>query len=87
MVKTSSHFERSFKKLPRDLKELTKKKLRLLLEDPSYPSLRVKKVQGYHETPSIMEMSVTMSLRVTFQIFPDFIYLRHVGTHEILRNP
>ncbi len=87
MVKTSRDFEKEFRKLPQHLKDLSKKKLGLLLDNPSHPSLRVKKVQGYHEEPSIMEMSVTMALRITFQNFPEFLYLRHIGTHEVFRSP
>lgn len=87
VIRTSGDYEKEFKKLPRDLRELAKKKLRLFLENPSHPSLRVKKVQGYHEDPSIMELSVNMAVRVTFQRFPEFLYLRHIGTHEIFRRP
>lgn len=87
VVKTSRHFKKEFKKLPVDIKESAKKKLRFLLDNLSHPGLRVKKVMGYHEEPPIMEMSLNMSFRITFQVFPDFIYLRHVGTHEIFRHP
>ena len=87
VIKTSKDFEKEFKKLPTDLKELAKKKLQLFLNNPSHPSLRIKKVQGYHEDPSIMELSVTMAIRMTFQNFSDFLYLRHIGTHEIFRSP
>ena len=87
MVKTSRDFEKEFRKLPKDLKELSKKKLELLLANPFHPGLRVKKVHGYHEEPPIMEMSVTMAVRMTFQCFPDFLYLRHIGTHQIFRSP
>lgn len=86
-IRTSEDFEKEFRKLPRDLKELAKKKLQMFLNDPAHPSLRVKKVQGYHEDPAIMEMSVSMAVRITFQKFPGFLYLRHVGTHEIFRRP
>ena len=87
MVKTSRDFKKEFKKLPGDLKNLARKKLGLLLANQSHPSLRVKKVQGYHEEPPIMEMSVTIAVRITFQKFDNFFYLRHVGTHEIFRRP
>lgn len=87
MVKTSRDFEKEFKKLSKDLKELAKKKLALFLANSTHPSLRVKKVHGYHEEPPIMEMSITMAVRITFQKFPDFVYLRHVGTHQVFRRP
>ena len=87
MIKTGRDFEKEFRKLPGNLKELAKKKLALLIDNQAHPSLRVRKMQGYHEEPPIMEMSITMTVRMTFQRFPDFLYLRHVGTHEVFRNP
>lgn len=87
VVKTSGNFEKEFKRLPPPLKELAKKKLQLFLDHPAHPSLRIKKIQGYHEDPPIMELSVSMAVRITFQRFPDFLYLRHIGTHEIFRRP
>lgn len=87
VIKTSDDFEKEFKRLPDNLQNLSKKKLELFLNNMSHPSLRVKKVQGYHEDPPIMEMSVTMAVRITFQKFLDFLYLRHIGTHEIFRHP
>ncbi|MBI4374629.1 MAG: hypothetical protein HY542_07105 [Deltaproteobacteria bacterium] len=91
VIKTARDFEKEFKKLPGDLREVAKKKLALLIDNQAHPSLRVKKVQGYHEEPPIMEMSVTMAVRITFQQFSDFLYLRHVGkqvsdTDSTLRN-
>lgn len=87
VIRTSRDFEREFKRLPPPLKELAKKKLQLFLDHPTHPSLRIKKIQGYHEDPPIMEMSVTMGVRITFQRFPEFLYLRHIGTHGIFRSP
>lgn len=87
VIKTSWDFEKEFKKLPPPLKDLAKKKLELFLEHPAHPGLRIKKVQGYHEEPPIMELSVNMTIRITWQRFSEFIYLRHIGTHEIFRRP
>ncbi len=87
VIKVSTDFAGEFKKLPGNLRKLSHKKLALFLNNMSHPSLRVKKVQGYHEEPPIMEMSVTMAVRITFQKFPEFLYLRHIGTHEIFRRP
>lgn len=87
VIKTAHDFEKELKKLSKDNRDLAKKKLGLFLERPTHPSLRIKKVQGYHEEPPIMEMSVSMSVRITFQRFSDFVYLRHIGTHEVFRSP
>lgn len=87
VIKTSENFDKEFKKLSKEHQNLSQKKLELFLTHSTHPSLRIKKVQGYHEEPPILELSINMSIRMTFQHFEDFIYLRHVGTHQIFRKP
>lgn len=77
-------FERLFKRLPKNVEQQTYEKLALLLEDPSHPSLRVKKTKG---TASIWEMSVTMNYRITFEVDAKRILLRRMGMREVLREP
>ncbi len=77
-------FERLFKRLPKDIQEQAYEKLALLLEDPSHPSLRVKKMKG---TAAIWELSVTMNYRITFEVNAERVLLRRIGTHDILREP
>ena len=61
--------------------EQVEKFLRLIVENPRHPSLRVKKIQG---TEDIFEASVNMAVRVTFQyIKPDIVYLRNIGEHDM----
>jgi len=61
--------------------EQVEKFLRLIIENPRHPSLRVKKIQG---TEDIFEASVNMAVRVTFQyIKPDIVYLRNIGEHDM----
>ena len=83
-IKFSRPFEKSFFKLPGEIREAAYEKLGIFLKDPSHPSLRVKKVKG---TDTIWEMSVTMNYRITFQVGEEEIFLRHIGTHDILRRP
>ena len=77
----SKPFEKFFARLPRDIRDTTYEKLGLLLKNPSRPSLRVKKIKGVQ---GIWEMSVTMNYRITFEVLEEEIYLRKIGTHDIL---
>ena len=74
-------FERLFKKLPKAIQDQAFEKLALFLDDPSHPSLRVKRVKG---TAAVWEMSVTMNYRITFEVDGDRILLRRIGTHDAL---
>lgn len=76
-------FERLFKRLPKEIQDQAYEKLALFLEDPSHPSLRVKKMKG---TAAIWEMSVTMNYRITFEQDAERILLRRIGTHDVLRE-
>ncbi|WP_227002565.1 cytotoxin [Salicibibacter kimchii] len=60
----------------------------ILAEDFSHPSLRVKKMTGYHK-PDVWEASANMDLRITFELKkPDTIILRNCGHHNrTLNNP
>jgi len=77
-------FEKTFSRLPKEIRGSVYDKLELFLEDPSHPSLRIKKIKG---SDYIWEMSVTMSYRITFQIREAEIVLRKIGPHDILRKP
>ena len=78
------HFDRLFRNLSQDTQERAYEKLALYLQDAAHPSLRVKRIKG---SPGIWEMSITMSIRITFQVEDDKVLLRRIGTHEILRRP
>ncbi len=80
----SKSFEKLFVRLPKDVRDATYEKLGLLLKNPSHPSLRVKKIKG---AQGIWEMSVTMNYRITFEVLEEEIYLRKVGTHNVLNQP
>ena len=77
-------FERLFKRLPKQVRDETLEKLGLYRENPSRPSLRVKRIRG---TDRIWEMSVTMSYRVTFELEDERVTLRRIGTHDVLKRP
>jgi mRNA interferase RelE/StbE len=67
------------------VKRALKIKIKLLIEDPRHPSLRVKMIKG---RSNIFEASVNMSIRLTWQYYNDGILLRNLGEHDkTLGNP
>jgi len=84
-IARTERFRRSYRKLPPEDKELVKKAIRLLMEDPRHPGLRVKRIKG---TVGIWEARVSRSCRMTFEIRGDMYLLRNVGKHdETLKKP
>ncbi len=77
-------FKKNYQILPEDIKERTKKQLRVFVENPRHPSLRVKKMQ---DPRNIYEGRITYSYRFTFQIEGEIYILRKIGSHDILKNP
>ena len=56
-----------------------------MADNPSHPSLRIKKIQG---TEGIFECSISMSIRMTWEYCDGKILLRAVGEHDYtLENP
>lgn len=77
-------FQKNFKKLTEQEKKQLKKKLILLAENPSHPSLRTKRVQG---TSDLFECSVNMNIRIIWYYEDDkMIILLDVGHHDILKQ-
>lgn len=60
-LKFTKAFEKGLKKLSAPEQNAVAQKLSLLIENPFYPSLRTKKVQGLN---NIFEMSVNMDIRI-----------------------
>lgn len=85
-IRLTERFLRSYSELPFRIQKKTKKALRLLGEDPRYPSLQTKPVEG---APGIYEARVDRKYRLTFERLPgDVLLLRVIGAHdETLKNP
>lgn len=60
-LKYTKEFEKGLKKLSPKEQKQTASKLKILMRDPFYPSLRTKKVQGLD---NVFEMSVNMDIRI-----------------------
>ena len=81
----TNRFQSAYNDLTDDDAERVKKALRLLVENPRHPSLRVKRIQG---TDHIWEASASLSIRLTFEMHGDLMVLRNVGAHdETLKKP
>jgi len=79
-LKFTKDFEKSLKKLSINEQRAVAQKLKLLIQDPFYPSLRTKKIQGLD---GIFEMSVNMDIRVIWKYNDDIIILLiDVGHHK-----
>lgn len=85
-IKFTKHFLKSFARLPQSVQEKVKKQIALLAENPRYPSLQAKPIQG---APGIFEARVELEYRLTYQReADDTLVLRVVGSHEkTLRKP
>lgn len=81
---TTREFDRAFKRLPRRIQSEVLEKVERFLDDPTHPSLRVKRIRG---TEHIWELSITMNYRLTFEVDEERVLLRRIGTHDILRKP
>ncbi|MBQ7975777.1 MAG: cytotoxin [Clostridia bacterium] len=79
-LKYTKEFEKNLKSLTNQEQKLVANKLKLLLLNPFYPSLRTKKVQGL---VNVFEMSVNMDIRILWK-YEDgiIILLLDVGHHK-----
>ena len=78
----TKRFLKNLKKLNANERSQLKKKLELLMQDPLYPSLRTKRIQG---TTDLFEFSVNMDVRVICEYDGEtMILLLDIGHHDIL---
>ena len=80
----TQRFKKHFKALTPQEKNQTIKKLELLAENPTHPSLRTKRIQG---ADKLFECSVNMDIRIIWYYEGDLIIiLLDVGHHDILKQ-
>lgn len=84
IIDRSESFKRAYQALPQGIQERVQKTLLLYAANPRHPSLGNKKMEGAGD---IWELRVTQSYRITYQRIPGGVFLRRVGTHDILRHP
>jgi mRNA interferase RelE/StbE len=81
----TEQFEQAYEKLTKAEKRSVRKALTLLGDNPKYPSLRVKKMEGKQ---NIWEARPSKRLRMTFEIVGETIFMRNVGEHDkVLKRP
>lgn len=79
-LKYTKEFEKNLKSLTTKEQKLVANKLKLLLQNPFYPSLRTKKVKGLD---SVFEMSVNMDIRILWKYENGTILLLlDIGHHK-----
>lgn len=79
-LKYTKEFEKNLKKLSSIEQKAVSSKLKLLVQNPFYPSLRTKKVQGLD---NVFEMSVNMDIRILWKYENGIIILLlDVGHHK-----
>lgn len=80
----TSRFQKHFKTLTAHEKNQLMKKLELLSQNPTHPSLRTKRIQG---TDKLYECSVNMDIRIIWYYEGNMmIILVDVGHHDILKQ-
>lgn len=85
-IEPSPLFKRNFAQLDPVSQKAVRKAVALMAQDPRYPSLRTKRVQG---TDSVYEASANMDIRITWEYESENeILLRNCGHHDrTLKNP
>ena len=79
-LKYTKVFEKDLKKMSASEQKAVAQKLKILSENPFYPSLRTKKVQGFDD---IFEMSVNMDIRILWRYENGVIILLiDIGHHK-----
>ena len=81
----TEQFEAAYGKLSATEKRSVRKAVTLLSDNPRYPGLHVKKMEG---RKSIWEARPLDRLRMTFEMTEGTIFLRNVGEHDkVLKKP
>ena len=82
-LKYTKEFEKNLKGLSSPEQKTVASKLKLLVQNPFYPSLRTKKVQGLD---NVFEMSVNMDIRILWKYENGIIIiLLDVGHHKDIK--
>ncbi len=81
----TEQFEQAYEKLTNTEKQIVRKALTLLGDNPKHPGLRVKKMEG---RKNVWEARSSKRLRMTFEMSGETILMRSVGEHDkVLKKP
>ena len=83
-LKPTKSFEKNLIRLSLNEQKLVAKKLILLMDNPFYPSLRTKKIQGFQ---GLFECSINMDIRLIWRYEgEDIILMLDIGHHSLIDN-
>lgn len=83
-LKPTKSFEKNLIRLSFNEQKLVAKKLTLLMDNPFYPSLRTKKIQGFQ---GLFECSINMDIRLIWKYEgEDIILMLDIGHHSLIDN-
>ena len=82
-VTFSRTFISCYDRLPKEIKNKVNKQIKMLCNNPDYPSLRVHKIKG---TRNIWELRIDRKYRLTFEKIFEGYFFRVVGPHEIINK-
>lgn len=83
-VYPSKEFQKSFKKLPKDIQQIAIKKDLLFRSNPYSPQLKAHKLRG--KLSRFWSYSIKFSYRIVFEFINTETVIYHdIGTHEIYR--
>ena len=76
-------FQKSFKKLPKNIQEEAREAIKGLLKEPIPKKYRFEKLNGY-KNPNVYTIHVTRnhSHKLSFEVLRGVAILRFVGTHK-----
>lgn len=83
-IRRTDIFFRQYRSLPPYIQKKADRQIVRLLQDLRHPGLYAKKMAGHDD---IWEARIDYRHRFTFQIIEDFVVLRRIGSHDILRTP
>ncbi len=79
-LKYTKEFQKDLAALSKSEQKITARKLEILVQNPSYPSLRTKRLKGFD---SVFESSINMDIRILWSFQNgEIILLLTIGHHK-----
>ena len=79
IIQFSTAADKSYQNLPSQIRKKADKQLARIVIDIRYPSLRVKKMRGYHDK---FEARIDSHYRFAFSIQGNILYIHTLGPHD-----
>lgn len=83
-VLMSDAFEQSFSRLPFPMRDIVKRKIRLLSENPGHPSLNSHRL--HNVKANIWDCYISESMRLLYEIKDNNLQLWDIGPHSLVDN-